>query len=159
MKSRFNEICERVIQEADGAGPVATGFEALLDEVRNADALGKPDRREKIAEILNDLKEPDLKDLNKIQIKILDIAKNPTLKNSLNEIMSKLQTIDAKVIADFEKLSARLYSLISSAKFDSPDSKRHFIDSLKMAFANVNDADLEKIYDLENQFIKLIRLA
>lgn len=153
--SKFDEVLGRILSEAEGE--VGATFETLLDDIRSAEVLGKPDRREKIAEFVKEIKDSKLADLGKLQIKLADVAKDATLADKLEEIFASLKGMDAKLLVDLEKLSARLGELISTAKFDSPDTKRHFIDSVKMAFANINDADLAKLYELETKVIKVVR--
>ena len=155
--SKFDDVFSKILSEAEGDGEVGSTFEALLDDIRSAEVLGKPDRREKIAEFIKEIKDSKLADLGKLQIKLADVAKDATLADKLEEIFASLKGMDAKLLADLEKLSARLGQLIQTAKFDSPDNKKRFIDSVKMAFANVNDADLEKLYALEAKLIKVMR--
>jgi rubrerythrin len=156
-KSLFKEAIEKYMM--DEAGPVGKGFAELVADIKNAEELGAPKRREMIADFVSELKTADTNLLDTFQVKLNKLSKDAAYAKKLQDVIKELQSIDEETLTDFMELRDKLQEIIKKENFDNTDTKRHFIDTIKMKMANVNDTDLKKLYDLEQSLIGLVRLV
>jgi len=129
----------------------------LLADIKDADELGSPKRRQIISDLVALFKNVNLSDIKNLQLKLFDVIKNPKYTEIIMDILKTLNELDEESLKSVMKLSEKLNNFISTDRL-SVDQKRHFIDLIQIHLGNFSDNEILKIYNAEKKLWYLLEL-
>jgi uncharacterized protein YnzC (UPF0291/DUF896 family) len=134
-----------------------SNIQSKIDAIKQAlteDATISGTRREIVADILAEYSKFNYQELQGLKVKMTELLTNPEFATKMQATLAKVEGLGPDVFKETEALRQDFFNYINS---DKSIARVNFIAKLKSFIANLTDAELKTLYEVENSLADLVR--